>query len=74
LVVDNLSSNASLFGVSGDTLCAAPQGSPYINIGNVGDGQSLAPGAAISGAINFIDPSLTGITYDLRVLAGPGGR
>ena len=74
LVVDNLSPNASLFGISGDTLCAAPQGSPYINIGTIGEGQSLAPGASISGAIDFIDTAKTGITYSLRVLAGPGGR
>lgn len=74
LVVDNLSTNASLYGISGDTLCAAPQGSPYTNIGAVGEGQTLAPGAAISGAINFIDSAQTGITYSLRVLAGPGGR
>ncbi len=74
LVVDNLSTNASLYGISGATLCAAPQGSPYINIGNVGAGQSLAPGASISGSIDFINTAQTGITYNLRVLAGPGGR
>ena len=74
LVVDDLSPNASLFGISGDTMCAAPQGSPYINIGNIEAGQSLAPGASISGAIDFIDTARTGITCNLRVLAGPGGR
>jgi len=74
LVVDDLSTNASLYGISGDTLCAAPQGSPYINIGNIGAGQELAPGASISGSIGFIDTAMTGITYSLRVLAGPGGR
>ncbi|HTR39142.1 MAG TPA: hypothetical protein VMH80_24870 [Bryobacteraceae bacterium] len=74
LVVDNLSTNASLFGISGDTLCAAPQGSPYINIGNIGAGQDFEPGASISGSISFIDTAQTGITYNLRVLAGPGGR
>ena len=74
LVVDDLSTNASLYGISGDTLCAAPQGSPYIDIGNIGAGQELAPGASISGSIGFIDTAMTGITYNLRVLAGPGGR
>jgi hypothetical protein len=74
LVVDNLSSNASLFSVSGSTLCAAPQGSPYMNIGNIGAGQTFDPGASISGAISFIDPSMAGISYSLRVIAGPGGR
>lgn len=74
LVVDNLSTNASLYGISGATLCGVPQGSAYINIGGIGAGQSLAPGASIAGAIDFIDTEQTGITYSLRVLAGPGGR
>ncbi len=74
LVVDNLSTNASLYAISGATLCAAPQGSPYIDIGNIGAGQALAPGASISGSIDFIDTAQSGITYSLRVLAGPGGR
>jgi len=74
LVVDNLPASATLFGIEGDTLCATPQGSPYINIGNIGAGQTLAPGASISGSIDFIDTAQTGITYSLRVLAGPGGR
>lgn len=74
LVVDNLPASATLYGITGDTLCAAPQGSPYVNIGNIGTGQSLAPGASISGSIDFIDTAQAGITYSLRVLAGPGGR
>lgn len=74
LVVDSLPANATLYGISGDTLCAAPQGSPYIDIGNIGAGQVLAPGGSISGSIDFIDTAQTGITYSLRVLAGPGGR
>lgn len=53
LVVDNLPASATLFGIEGDTLCATPQGSPYINIGNIGAGQTLAPGASISGSIDF---------------------
>src|SRR5215469_6076837 len=32
LVLDNLSSNAMLFNNTGDTACAAPLGSPYINV------------------------------------------
>jgi hypothetical protein len=74
LVVDNLPASATLYGITGDTLCAAPQGRPYINIGNIGSGGSLAPGATISGAIDFIDIAKTGITFNFRVLAGPGGR
>ena len=74
LVVDNLSPNASLDGISGATLCEVPQGSPYINIGNIGAGQALAPGASISGSIEFIDTAQAGIAYTLRVLAGQGNR
>ncbi len=74
LVVDDLPASASLFAVSGATLCATPQGSPYINIGGIGAGQVLAPGATISGSIYFIDTAQTGIPFSLRVLAGPGGR
>jgi hypothetical protein len=74
LVVDNLPASATLYGISGATLCAAPQGSPYIDIGNIAAGQMLALGASISGSIDFIDTAQTGITYNLRVLAGPGGR
>jgi hypothetical protein len=74
LVVDDLPAGASLYGISGDTLCAAPQGSPFIDIGNIGRGQVWPPGASVSGSIDFIDTSQTGISYRLRVLAGPGAR
>ncbi len=69
LVLDNLSSSATLFNPSGITACAAPAGSPFINLlGN------LAPGASASISLQFTNPTRTGITYATRVLAGSAGR
>ncbi len=70
LALDNVPSNASLFGIAGDTLCNQPQGSPYINIAT----GPLAAGASVTGVVEYIDTALTGITYNVRVLAGPGER
>ncbi|HET9762691.1 MAG TPA: hypothetical protein VFR50_04210, partial [Casimicrobiaceae bacterium] len=65
LVLDSLSSNATLYSPTGATACATPAGSPFINwLG------SLAPGASASIVLQFVDPSRTGITYTTRVLAG----
>lgn len=70
LVLDNLSSNASLYSPTGTTGCAAPQGSPYITI-STGD---LAPGASASATLQFTDPTKAAITYNTRVLSGAGNR
>jgi hypothetical protein len=70
LALDNVPSNATLFGIAGDTLCDQPQGSPYLNISSA----SLAVGASVTGTVEFIDTAQTGITYGVRVLAGAGGR
>ena len=70
LALDNISSNASLFGIAGATLCDVPQGSPYLNLAAA----SLDPGVPQSDTVEFIDTANTGITYGIRVLAGPGGR
>jgi len=64
LVLDNLSSNAALANKTGTTSCAAPLGSPYINI----------PTGASSVVLDFVDPSNTGITYKSRILMGTGTR
>jgi len=69
LVLDNLSSNATLFGSTGTTSCAVPGGSPFINWL-----ASLAPGASASIVLQFTDPTRAGITYATRILAGTGGR
>ena len=72
LVLDNLSSNASVAADSGITTIVAPLGSPYLNF--VLSGTSLAPGATATVGINFVDPTNTLITYTPRILAGAGTR
>jgi hypothetical protein len=69
LVLDSLSSNATLFNATGTTACATPAGSPFINWSS-----SLAPGASGSIVLQFTNPSKAGITYATRVLAGSEGR
>jgi hypothetical protein len=64
LVLDNLSSNATLFNKTGDATCAMPSGSPYINV----------PSGGTSVVLEFVDPTKTGITYNTRVLIGSGRR
>jgi hypothetical protein len=73
LVLDNLSSNATLYTKTGVTTCAAPTGSPYQDV-NVGADQVLSPGESATAALEFINPSNQGITYGTRVLAGAGTR
>jgi hypothetical protein len=69
LVLDNLSSNATLFNPSGTTACATPAGRPFANLS-----ANLNPGASVSVALQFTNPSRAGITYATRVLAGNAGR
>jgi hypothetical protein len=73
LVIDNLPAGVTPVGIAGTTLCAAPQGSPYLDL-EVAAGQVWPPGAFFSGSIAFTDPAQTGIPFNFRVLAGPGGR
>ena len=72
LVLDKLSSYASLVTVSGTTdSLAAPTGSPYVNVTN----NNLAAGASVSVQLQFTDATrTTPINYATRVLAGPGAR
>ena len=69
LVVDGLSSNASLFGATGVTATAAPLGSPYVN-----SASSIAAGKSVSILLQFTDPSRTPVTFTPRVLAGSTAR
>jgi hypothetical protein len=69
VVLDGLSSNATLFNPTGTTACATPAGSPFINWLS-----SLAPGASASIVLQFTNPTKAGITYATRVLSGSGGR
>jgi hypothetical protein len=71
LVVQNLSSNATLFSPTGltDSLFP-PSGLAYINA----TAASLAPGQSVTVTLQFLNPSRGAITYSTRVLAGPGAR
>ena len=66
LVLDNLSSNATLNNAAGTTAVLAPLGSPYVRV-NL-DGNSLAAGDSASVQLDFSDPSLQPISYTTRVL------
>jgi photosystem II stability/assembly factor-like uncharacterized protein len=69
LVLDNLSSNATLFNAEGNTVCAAPLGNPFIKLSG-----PLNPGARASVVLQFSNPTKAGITYTTRVLAGGGNE
>lgn len=69
LVLDNLSSNASLFNASGVTSSALPAGSSYVN-----STATLSPGQSVSIVLQFTDPTKAGITYTPRILAGAAVR
>lgn len=66
LVLDNLSSNATLDNVTGTTAVLAPLGSPYVLV-NL-DGNSLAPGDSAVAQLDFSDPTLQPINYTTRIL------
>jgi hypothetical protein len=66
LVLDNLSSNATLDNAAGTTSVLAPLGSPYVLVSL--DGDSLAPGDSAVAQLDFSDPSLQPISYTSRVL------
>ena len=68
LVLDNLSSDASLFNALGVTDASAPPaGSPYVTVPF-----TLQPGQTGALILQFADPTKGGITYTTRVMAGTG--
>jgi hypothetical protein len=69
LVIDNLTSNATVYSPSGTTDFLAPPVSPYVNYSG-----NLAPGQKVSITLQFTNPSKGYIGYTTRVLAGPGAR
>jgi len=69
-VLDNLGSNAALFNPTGVTGCTSPSGSPFIEMTPGG----LATGASVTVILQFTNPTKAGITYQPRVLVGPGSR
>ncbi len=68
-VLDNLSSNATVYNATGVTAAQLPAGSPYIN-----QSQTLAAGGTLTFTVQFTDPTMTGISYTPRVLSGSVSR
>lgn len=69
LVLDQLTANVTLYNPSGSTTLILPAGSPYINVDT-----SLSPGQSVSVQLQFTNPGNVAVTYQARVLAGPGSR
>lgn len=68
LALDSLSANATLYSPAGTTECATPV-SPYVSI-NAGADNALSPGESVIVGLEFLNPTIKGITYTTRVLAG----
>jgi hypothetical protein len=72
LVLDNLSSNATLFNNTGVTVLQTPAGSPYIDISLTDN--VLPAGQSVTVTLDFLKSSSAPILYKARVLAGTGQR
>jgi hypothetical protein len=78
IALDSLTAGVTLLNAAGVTSCAAPGGSPYINV-DVGSDLVWSPGERVDIVLQFERES-TGsgkkpaIKYTRRVLAGAGGR
>jgi hypothetical protein len=70
LVLDGLSTNATLANGSGATSCALPAGRPFL----ASDRKSLDPGATITFQLHFTNPSKAAITFTPVVLSGLDAR
>ena len=64
VVLDSLSTNATLFNASGTTSVYTPAGSSFITV----PGSTLAPGASASVTLQFNNPTNAAITYSPRTL------
>jgi hypothetical protein len=69
LVLDQLTANVALYNPSGTTSLILPAGSPYLNVDAI-----LSPGQSVSVQLQFTNPGNVAVTYQARVLAGPGSR
>lgn len=70
LVLDNLSTNATLLNSDGATVILAPLGSPYVKVSiGEGDDGALRPRETRTVKLEFLDPSNNAIDYDTRVLS-----
>jgi hypothetical protein len=68
LVLDNLSSNATLTNTSGASPCPVDSGAPYISA-SAGTNEVLAPGQSLDIVLLFNNTTLGSITYSARVFA-----
>lgn len=77
LALDSLTSGVTLVNAAGTTACAAPAGSPYINV-DVGPDSTWSSGEIVQIELTFSVAATPGkksaIRYTTRVLAGAGGR
>lgn len=69
LVLDNLSTNATLLNADGTTEVLAPLGSPYIRVQFGFESNVLGPNETRWVKLQFLDPSGEAISFDTRVLA-----
>jgi hypothetical protein len=72
LALDDLSAGVLLANSSGLTGCAAPAGSPYVNVGL--SGRWLGAGASVNVTLEFTNTGNARVQYKSRVLAGSGAR
>ena len=70
LVLDQLTSNVSLYNATGTTTALLPLGSPYVNVTTV----NLAVGQSVSIQLQFTNPGNVTFNFVPRILAGPGSR
>lgn len=68
LVMDQLSSNATLFNANGTTSCNTPANS-YMNV-NVGIDNVLSVGESVAITLEFKNPTNKAITYSTKLLSG----
>jgi hypothetical protein len=73
LVLDGLSTNATLFNATGTTTCAAPTGSPYVGV-DVGSDALFGQRERTTVTLEFVNPTGQPVTYTPPVLAGSGLR
>ena len=69
LVLDSLSSNATLANRTGNTAYLGPVGSPFVTV-NIGPDNILAAQEQASVVLEFANPTAGGITNTYRILAG----
>jgi len=70
LAIDNLTPGVVVFQPAGTTSCAAPKGSPYVNL-SAGQDNQLDPGETITVTLEFaISGTLQSLSYSPRVLTG----